>query len=60
MFNADRMQTVLGGRVWGQGSGKSPGGLGEVREKVTGSRERERKRKARKGVCKGWIAQNWL
>ena len=38
------MQTVLGGRVWGQGSGKSSGGLGEVREKVTGSRERERER----------------
>lgn len=50
------MQTVLGGRVWGQGSGKSPGGPGEVREKVKRSRERE----ARKGVCKGWIAENWL
>lgn len=54
----DRMQTVLGGRVWGQGSGKSPGGPGEVREKV--KRIRERERKARKGVCKGRIAQNWL
>lgn len=46
VFNADRMQT-LGGRVWGQGSGKSPGGPGEVREKVTGSRERERERPER-------------